>query len=143
VRIESSALDASDPPSPERLATWVEQDVTIAGRPEWTFVKVHTHGAPEGNAEIMLGERIAEMHRALGERYNDGSKWKLHYVTAREMYNVARAAMDGKSGSPSTWFDYEVGAPPRAAGASRQEKRADLSASSWTAEASSTVRARA
>jgi hypothetical protein len=121
VRIESSALDASDPPSPRRLETWVNQNITIEGRPEWTFVKVHTHGAPENNAEIMLGERIAEMHRLLGERYNDGTKWKLHYVTAREMYNVARAAMDGKSGSPAQWLDYEIAPPPRAPTRYRQD----------------------
>jgi hypothetical protein len=39
----------------------------------------------------------------------------LHYVTAREMYNVARAAMDGLSGSPAPFFDYEVPPPRRAA----------------------------
>jgi hypothetical protein len=38
----------------------------------------------------------------------------VHYVTAREMYNVARAAMDGLSGSPAAFFDYEVQPPPRA-----------------------------
>ena len=41
--------------------------------------------------------------------------WALHYVTAREMYNVARAAMDGKSGDPSAYFDDVVPPPPVAA----------------------------
>jgi hypothetical protein len=36
----------------------------------------------------------------------------LHYVTAREMFNVARAAMDGKSGDPSAYFDYVIKPPP-------------------------------
>jgi hypothetical protein len=113
VRIESAALDEGDPPSKERLATWVEQHVHVAGRPEWTFVKVHTHGAPEGNAETMLGAQIAALHEAL-RAFNDGDKWQLHYVTAREMYNVARAAMDRRAGSPSQYFDYEIAPPPRA-----------------------------
>jgi hypothetical protein len=30
------------------------------------------------------------------------------------MYNVARAAMDGNSGSPAAYFDYEVPPPERA-----------------------------
>jgi hypothetical protein len=30
------------------------------------------------------------------------------------MYNVARAAMDGKAGSPAAYFDYEVPPPERA-----------------------------
>jgi hypothetical protein len=112
-RIESSALDASDPPSEARLKTWVEQEVRVEGRPEWIFVKVHTHGAPEGNAEIMLGDSIRKLHRALAA-YNDGVRYRLHYVTAREMYNVARAAMDGRSGDPSDFYDYEIAPPPRA-----------------------------
>jgi hypothetical protein len=114
LRIEAGSLDHSDPPTPCRLATWVGQDVTVAGRPEWVFVKVHTHGAPEGNAKVMLGDDIVRLHAALGREYNDGARWKLHYVTAREMFNVARAAMDGKQGEPRDWFDYEVPPPERA-----------------------------
>ena len=115
IRIDSGALDASDPPTPERLRTWVDQAVGVEGRPEWIFVKIHTHGAPEANAEIMLGEKIFAFHSALA-RYNDGLEWKLHYVTAREMYNVARAAMDGKTGSPASYYDYEIPPPPRKSG---------------------------
>jgi hypothetical protein len=90
-RIESGAIDARDPPTGSRVATWVDQRVSIEGRPEWIFVKVHTHGAPEKNAAIMLGDAAARMHGALASKYGDGARWRLHYVTAREMYNVARA----------------------------------------------------
>ena len=53
------------------------------------------------------------MHTALQRYMREG--WKLHYVTAREMYNVARAAMDGVLGEPSEFFDYIVKPPPIAA----------------------------
>jgi len=118
LRIDGGALDAHDPPTPARLHTWVQQAVAIEGRPDWTFVKVHTHGAPEDNAEAVLGEKMVALHTALREHYNDGTRWQLHYATAREMFNVARAAMDGKSGSPSLYFDYEIAPPPRALHAS-------------------------
>jgi hypothetical protein len=36
----------------------------------------------------------------------------VHYVTAREMFNVARAAMDGKTGNPNSYFDYVIPPPP-------------------------------
>jgi hypothetical protein len=112
VRIESSALDASDPPSPSRVDNWVSQQICVAGRPEWVFVKVHTHGAPEDNADVLLGDTARQMHQALTTRYNDGKTWSLHYVTAREMFNIASAAMDGQSGNPNDYRDYDIAPPP-------------------------------
>lgn len=119
VRIESAAIDAGDPPSDARLRTWVEQDIGVEGRPEWTFVKIHTHGAPEANADVLLGEPMRRLHERLQRDYNDGTRWQLHYVTAREMYNVARAAMDGRAGPPPEHFDYEIAPPPCAERARR------------------------
>ncbi|MCG8420506.1 MAG: hypothetical protein MJE77_21435 [Proteobacteria bacterium] len=112
VRIESSAIDDSDPPSPARLRTWVNQQIHVEGRPEWVFVKLHTHGAPEPNAAVLLGEHGRLLHQTLTTRYNDGQRWILHYVTAREMYNIAMAAIDGRSGDPNQYRDYERPPPP-------------------------------
>jgi hypothetical protein len=112
VRIESSALADDDPPDTARLRSWVAQDIHVDGRPEWVFVKLHTHGAPEGNAACLLGEPGRRLHQALAAEFNDGERWSLHYVTAREMYNVALAAMDGRRGDPADFFDYEVAPPP-------------------------------
>jgi hypothetical protein len=116
VRIENGDLRGNDPPTRERLNTWVAQGICVAGRPEWVFVKVHTHGAPESNREALLGEPAREFHRALAQEYG-GGRWRFHYVTAREMYNVAMAAMAGKSGEPAEFFDYIL--PPPAAVADR------------------------
>jgi hypothetical protein len=110
VRLENGALTGNDPPTASRVDTWVSQGIHIEGRPEWVFVKVHTHGAIEKTAASLLGEGSREMHAALQAYRRKG--WKLHYVTAREMYNVARAAMDGKVGEPSDYFDYVVKPPP-------------------------------
>jgi hypothetical protein len=112
LRIDGGSLDWSDLPTAARLRTWVRQQVSVEGREEWVFVKVHSHGAIERNAEILLGEPMLGLHRALA-KYNDGTRWKLHYVSAREMYNLARAAMDGRSGPPERFLDYEISRPPR------------------------------
>ncbi|HZU83234.1 MAG TPA: hypothetical protein VE987_09970 [Polyangiaceae bacterium] len=114
LRIEAAALSHGDPPSAARLATWIGQRVHVQGRPEWVFVKVHAHGAPEKNARVMLGPPMASLHAALSELRSSGAL-SVHYVTAREMYNVARAAMDGMTGSPEAYFDYEVPPPERVA----------------------------
>jgi hypothetical protein len=115
LRLEYGALQAVDPPSPSRIRTWVDQNIHIEGRPEWVFVKVYTHGAPEEQAASLLGEGGHALHRELTTRYNDGKEWVLHYVTAREMYNVAIAALEGKSGDPGEHRDHRLKPPPCAA----------------------------
>jgi hypothetical protein len=110
VRLENGAITGDDPPTAARVATWVRQGIHIEGRPEWVFVKVHTHGAIENTAASLLGAGGRALHEAL-QAYR-GQGWRLHYVTAREMYNVARAAMDGRTGDPSAYLDYLVAPPP-------------------------------
>jgi hypothetical protein len=116
IRIESAAVTAADPATPDRVRTWVDQGIHIEGRPEWVFVKVHTHGAAETQAASLLAAGGDLLHRELTTRYNDGRRWALHYVTAREMFNIARAAMAGMGGDPAAYRDFEL-APPPAAGA--------------------------
>ena len=84
----------------------------VAGRPEWVFCKVHTHGAPDKQGEGLLGGGMRMLHEELTSRYNDGARWKLHYVTAREMYNIAAAAMDGAAGDPNQYRDHVLPPPP-------------------------------
>jgi hypothetical protein len=90
------------------VRSWVRQNISVAGRPEWVFVKVHTHGAPEAQAASLLGEGGRAMHRELTGRYNDGRRFVLHYVTAREMYNLVRASESGWTGSVEAARDYEL-----------------------------------
>ena len=49
--------------------------------------------------------------RILERNYNDGVRYKLHYVTAREAYNIVRAAEDGKTGDPDAYRDYDISHP--------------------------------
>jgi len=111
-RIENAAVTADDPPTPARIRSWVRQGICIAGRPDWIFVKVHTHGAPEKQAAALLGDAGRMLHTELTTRYNDGERFRLHYVTAREMFNIAMAAMDGRDGDPGAWRDYRLPPPP-------------------------------
>jgi hypothetical protein len=112
LRIENGAVMAHDPGTPSRISSWVAQNIHVQGRPDWVFVKVYTHGAPEAQAASLLGEGGHVLHRELATRYNDGIHWKLHYVTAREMYNVILAAISGKSGDPHPYRNYRMRPPP-------------------------------
>jgi hypothetical protein len=111
LRIDAAAITATDPATPERVRTWASQAVHVEGRPEWVFAKLHTHGAPDREAASLLGDGGHALHRTLTGEYNDGKRWRLHYVTAREMFNIAIAAMEGKTGDPGEYRDYRVSAP--------------------------------
>ena len=114
-RIENSDIRRSMPPTPERVDLWVKAGITVSGRPDWLFIKIHTHGTQDGDMDTLLGEPVDAMHDYLESRYNDGVNYALHYVTAREMYNIARAAEAGEQGNPSRFRDYVIAPPPRLA----------------------------
>jgi len=110
--VEKSNLDFHDLPSPERIDQWLRCNIHLPGRPDWVFVKVHTHGGREENFEVCFGDHADMMHSYLEERYNDGNRFKLHYVSAREAYNLVKAAEAGMSGDPNQYRDFLI--PPYA-----------------------------
>jgi hypothetical protein len=111
-RIENADVRGGQPPTPARVDAWIDTGVHVQGRPEWVFVKIHTHGTQERDIDTLLGAPVDAMHAYLESRYNDGKDYVLHYVTAREMYNIARAAEAGRSGDPHQYRDFELPAPP-------------------------------
>ncbi|MDE2028043.1 MAG: hypothetical protein KGK03_06655 [Candidatus Omnitrophica bacterium] len=107
-RIENGDVTGTNPPTADRVDLWIKQGIAVAGRPDWIFVKVHTHGAPEKNAGVLLGEPCHAMYSYLEKNYNDGERFCLHYVTAREMYNIIKAAEAGENGNPGSYRDYFI-----------------------------------
>ena len=112
-RTENSDVRASSPPSPQRTDLWLRQHIHVQGRPEWLFIKVHTHGAQERDMPALLGPAAEALYADLERRYNTGHGHVLHYVSAREMYNIVKAAEAGCSGNPNDYRDHVL-PPPRA-----------------------------
>jgi hypothetical protein len=90
----------------------VRTGIHVEGRPEWVFVKVHTHGTQERDMDTLLGPQMHAMHDHLEKVYNDGVNHVLHYVTAREMYNIVKAAEAGRAGNPADYRDFHLPPPP-------------------------------
>jgi len=107
-RIENGEISGVNPPREERVDLWVKQRISVKKKPEWIFVKVYTHGAPEKNADILLGEPMDQMYAYFEKKYNDGMDFALHYVSAREMYNIIKAAEAGEAGNPNQYRDYII-----------------------------------
>lgn len=97
-KVENGCLQASQPPSIDRLDLWLRAGVQVPSRPDWFFVKLHTHGAPEANRQMLLGEPMVQFHRALAQRAACDRNFHFHHVTAREMYNLVKAAEAGWKG---------------------------------------------
>jgi hypothetical protein len=104
-RLENADLTAANPPGLDRLKTWLDQHIHVHGRPNWVFVKLHTHGGIPRNYDMLLGDTMRNFHAQLGG-FCVESNIQLHYVTARELVNIAHAAEDGLDGSPEDYRDY-------------------------------------
>ena len=118
-RIENADIRRTQPPTPARVDDWVRTGIHVEGRPEWVFVKIHTHGTQEGDMDTLLGAPSEAMYAHLERAYNDGRNYVLHYVTAREAYNIIKAAEAGKRGNPGEYRDFVLPPPPGATRARR------------------------
>lgn len=108
-RLENGELSAANPPSAGRLALWRRLQVHVAGRPDWIVVKLHTHGMSARSRAGVLGPAVRAFHQILSA--GDGG-WRLHYVTARELYNIIKAAEAGGAGDPCRYRDDGIAPPP-------------------------------
>jgi hypothetical protein len=88
-RIENACIQKSQPPNERRLELWLRAGVSVPTAPNYVFVKLHTHGVHEPNQEILLGEPMLRFHEALRARADRDPLFQYHYVTAREMANIA------------------------------------------------------
>lgn len=106
--IEQSNIDVSDHPFKSRIVFWIDKRIHVPGKKNWIFVKIHTHGAREQDCEILLGKACDNMFSYLEANYNDGIRYMLHYTSAREMYNIIKAAEAGKDGNPNLYRDHVI-----------------------------------
>jgi hypothetical protein len=107
-RFEDSAVESFAPPCPSRLGAWLDANIHVAGRPEWIFVKLHTHGMQ--SRETFLGPGLDALFGAMVEHWNR-PPFRLHFANAREAYNILKAAEAGHMDDPNDYRDFEVPPP--------------------------------
>lgn len=106
--IENGCLQGSQPPGVDRLARWLQARVQVPTRPDWYFVKLHAHGAPEHDHEALLGAPMVQFHEGLARMARTNPKFHYHYVTAREMANLIQAAEAGYQGQIADARDWAL-----------------------------------
>ena len=107
-RIDDGALTANQPLDHARFGRWRSANVTVAGRPDWVFVKLYCHGFFDHDQSACIGDDAA---RFFGSIVNEGErtgKYQVHFTSAREAFNIAAAAIDGRSGDPNVFRDYRL-----------------------------------
>ncbi len=120
---DDAHLAPSYPPHPCRIDRWLHAHVHVKGRPNWIFVGVHSHTGKETNQDMLFSGPMQTLWTTLEGRFK-GSARRLHSVTAREAYNIVRAAEAGRDGNPNGYRDIEIPPPANRLAANPAEDNA-------------------
>jgi len=105
--IENGAITRRNPLSLSRLRLWKRAAISVRGRPDWMFIKLHCHGMDPMQQDAVIGAPMREFLRELVEGAEQRGEI-LHFVSAREMVNIILAACDGREGNPGEFRDYRL-----------------------------------
>ena len=109
-RTPGDAINGNPQVTNKRIDFWIKTGIHIKGKNNWIIIKTHTHGAK--NSKAVLGDEMDNIFTYLESKYNDGENYVLHYVTARELYNIIKAVEAGETClNPEKYRDYLVKAP--------------------------------
>jgi hypothetical protein len=106
--LEYGAVESYALPHKERINEWIKANIHVIGHPEWVFIKVYSHGV-QSEKEILdkhLEQMLSDIESISKERMIS-----LHYVTAREAYNIVKAAEAGLGGNPEFYRNYKIPLP--------------------------------
>ncbi len=107
-RIDNGALTANYPLNMGRLNRWRGASIGITNRPEWIFIKLYCHGFFDEDQPAMIGHKMQRFLLEVLEQAERTRRFKVHFASAREMFNIALAAMDGYEGEPGQYRDYRL-----------------------------------
>ncbi len=107
-RIEDGALTANQPLDTARFNRWKSANVTVAGKSDWIFVKLYCHGFFDRDQSVCIGDEAKRFFGGLVDESEKTGAFKVHFASAREAFNIALAAIDGKNGSPNDHRDYRL-----------------------------------
>jgi hypothetical protein len=107
LRVENAALTAANPPSVRRLQLWKKAAIRVRERPDWVFIKLHCHSMDPAQRTAVIGVHLQQFLSHLISGAAERQE-VIHFVTAREMVNIAWAACDGREGNPGDYRNYRL-----------------------------------
>lgn len=103
-----TALAANQPLNLSRFRRWRSANISVAGKPDWVFIKLYCHGFFDYDQSATIGEGAKRFFSELIERSEKNGDFKVHFASAREAFNMVLAAIDGKTGDPHKFRDYRL-----------------------------------
>lgn len=95
-KVENGNVSKTQPLNVQRLDSWLRAGVSVDECPDWHFLKLHTHGAPESNADVWLGDSAKTFHQQLAKQSRLRG-FRYYYVTAYEMAKLVHQAEAGNT----------------------------------------------
>jgi len=125
-RIEDGALAANYPLNLNRFISWGKANISVRGRPDWIFIKLYCHGFFDQDQDTMIGSELIGFMQQVFDLAERTEKFRIHFASAREAYNMVIAAVEGKSGDPNDFRDYSLREIMREDSKSDSSLRAEL-----------------
>ncbi|MGA9996417.1 MAG: hypothetical protein WBP93_13445 [Pyrinomonadaceae bacterium] len=107
-KLDCGALASNYEVDLERFHKWRGANIHVKGRPRWVFIKLYSHGFYTEDQSIMIGEGARRFWGKVLELSEQTGDFRLHFVTAREAFNIVMAAAEGREGEPGAYLDYRL-----------------------------------
>lgn len=107
-RLDDGALAQNYPLTMDRFDRWWSAGIGVRGRPDWVFIKLYSHGFFDADQDAMIGEQMKRFMGEVLERAERTGKFKIHFASAREAFNMVVAAVEGNKGAPGAYRDYKL-----------------------------------
>lgn len=107
-RVEDGALAQNYPLTIDRFNRWRSAGIGVKGRPDWTFIKLYSHGFFDWDQDIMIGEQMKRFMNEAMEYGEQTAEFKIHFASAREAFNMVSAAVEGQKGQPGDYRNYKL-----------------------------------
>jgi hypothetical protein len=107
-RVDDGVLTASYPLDLVRLRHWRSAAVSLRGRPEWIFIKLHCHGFYQQDQPETIGEPVRRFMSQVLELSEKSDAFRVHFACAREVFNIITAGLAEQPGAPGQYRDYRL-----------------------------------
>jgi hypothetical protein len=107
-RLDNSALTCKYPLTLDRLNHWRRANISVLGKPNWVFIKLYCHGFFDYDQPVTIGEKMQSFLENVLELAERSRRFKLHFATAREAFNMVFSAVEGREGNPGDYRNYKL-----------------------------------